>query len=280
MIDDSPVPRSEIELALRRLHAWVARHGDALQRLRVEVALGLRTPADAASQIAPHASEAAEPLGAARWLMRLAELRLLRSPAAFPFLRAAESAQRLDGSWRVAGAEADPDPALPAFLAGERDPIRLTAGIAAGLASSGGARPGSVEAATAWLDARWTPDLAQAGDAGGLAALFHFFAAVDSERRDEALQWCGRELEKGFRSGAIDALRVARVFVRCEATALPGARIGRFELVRALLAAQREDGGLADVRRDPATSDAEASVLGAVALIRLAALRAPVLVAV
>lgn len=280
MTDDSPVPRAEVEAALRRLHGFVARHGDDLQRLRVDVALGLRTPADAAAWLAPRAIEAAEPVAAARWLTLLAELRLLRTPAAFPFVRAAESAQRLDGSWRAAGAEADPDPSLPPFLAGERDPIRLTAAIAASLSSSSGARAAAVDAAASWLAAHWSPELAQSGDPGGLAALFHFFAAVDGDLSDAALQWCGRELEKGFRSGTIDALLVARVFVQCEAIALPGARLGRFELVRAILAAQREDGGVADPRSKSTQSDPEASVHAVVALLRLAGLRAPVLVVV
>jgi hypothetical protein len=60
---------------------------------------------------------------------------------------------------------------------------------------------------------------------------------------DEALQWCGRELERGFLNGAFGAVAVARVFGRCDALALPGARLRADEVARALLAAQREDGG-------------------------------------
>ena len=59
---------------------------------------------------------------------------------------------------------------------------------------------------------------------------------------DEALQWCGRELERGFRTGAFSPVAVGSVFARCDASALPGARLRADEVARALLAAQREDG--------------------------------------
>ena len=60
----------------------------------------------------------------------------------------------------------------------------------------------------------------------------------DVDVADEALQWCGRELERGFRIGAFDAVRVARVFVLCDAPALPGARLAAAEVREALLRAQ------------------------------------------
>jgi hypothetical protein len=57
------------------------------------------------------------------------------------------------------------------------------------------------------------------------------------------MQRCGRELEGGYRSGKLDAVGAARVFVLCEAHALPGARIRADEAAAALLASQQEDGG-------------------------------------
>ena len=92
--------------------------------------------------------------------------------------------------------------------------------------------------------ARWSRERVQGGSyptiAGYLAALAMLPADLDVA--DEALQWCGRELERGFRTGTFSATAVARVFSRCDALALPGARVRADEVARALLAAQREDG--------------------------------------
>lgn len=274
MIDASPVARAEVEAALRRAHAFVSAHGDDLERVRVEIALGLCAWGDAVVVIEPRVVEAGDPRRAAALLLALAELRLLRSAVAQPFVSICESLQRMDGSWSVTdSASID---LLPAFTAGESDPVVLTATIAACLAHSGAARRGTVDAAGHWVASRWSADLAQAADAHGLAALFHFFAAVDHDLSDEALQWCGRELERGFRTQTIDAVDVARVFTRCEATALPGARMSRFEIVRALLATQRADGGWSRAPAQP--SDAATTAHASIALMPLAGLRPPVLV--
>ena len=81
------------------------------------------------------------------------------------------------------------------------------------------------------------------GEWQAIAAFSHFFANVPHELADAALQWCGRELERGYRTGAFDALAAARVLLWCDAHAIPGARLGVDELLGALLAEQRGDGG-------------------------------------
>ena len=74
---------------------------------------------------------------------------------------------------------------------------------------------------------------------------------------DEALQWCGRELERGFRTGSIDAVRTARVFALCDAAALPGARLRADEVAAALLREQDSDGAFgAEPARLRATCEA------------------------
>ena len=66
---------------------------------------------------------------------------------------------------------------------------------------------------------------------------------IAHEDSDAILQWCGRELERGYRAGAFDAVRTARVLVDCDAPSLPGARLAAGELVAALLGEQAPDGG-------------------------------------
>ena len=83
----------------------------------------------------------------------------------------------------------------------------------------------------------------QSGSWHAISAYAHFFSNFPHDLSDAVLQWCGRELERAFRSGAFDAARASRVFTLCEAHALPGARLDAKELVPALLRAQSTDGG-------------------------------------
>jgi hypothetical protein len=142
-------------------------------------------------------------------------------------------AQDPDGGWRDPAA---PDPAAR---------LALTASLCGLLVRCPAARLAAVRRAANHLAARWSRERVQGGDYGAIAGYLHAFAGVpaDLEVADEALQWCGRELERGFRIGSFEPLQVARVFVLCDARALPGARIGAAELAGALLASQAEDGG-------------------------------------
>jgi hypothetical protein len=96
-----------------------------------------------------------------------------------------------------------------------------------------------------YLAARWSPDRVKGSAWGANAAYFHCFALVRHERADAILQWCGRELERGFRTGVYDAVRTARVFALCRAHALPGSRLAAAELVARILDEQMDDGGYA-----------------------------------
>jgi hypothetical protein len=86
---------------------------------------------------------------------------------------------------------------------------------------------------------------------GVLVAYAHCFANTSHEEGDPILQWCGRELERGFRTRLFDAVRAARVLVLCDAGAIPGARFAAGELVAGVLAEQQADGGWLDPA-DPA----------------------------
>jgi hypothetical protein len=232
-----------LEDALRRARAFVARSGDAADRIRVDALLGLRPPRDAEQALSSRREAAsADPEAAAELFEALSELRLLRGALAAECSKAVERLQRADGSWCAGGAQADAGPLLPLGLEGHADALFLTA-LLGGFLGLTGAALETTDVAGAWLAARWSPDLVQSGSWHAIASLLHFFANVDHELGDEVLQWCGRELERGFRSGAIDALHTARAFVLCEATSLPGARLSGREVLEALLASQDEGGG-------------------------------------
>ena len=116
-------------------------------------------------------------------------------------------------------------------------------GAAAGLlAKSPFARASLLRAAEQFLAARFQVERVQRRGYAPVFAYVHLMSGFASERADEVLQWCGRELERGFRSGAFDAVAVAQVFCRARARALPGAALKASELCAALETAQGDDG--------------------------------------
>lgn len=186
-------------------------------------ALGPLLAGDAAG---PGVASTADVLG---WLVALGVSEGAPVERAVAFL---VGAQEADGGWR--------DPST----AGDEAEGALVATVCALLSRAPSARLSSLRRAAAALGARWSRERVQGGSyptiAGYLAALAMLPAELDVA--DEALQWCGRELERGFRTGAFGAVAVATVFSRCAAVAVPGARVDAEEVVRAVLAAQREDG--------------------------------------
>jgi len=102
-----------------------------------------------------------------------------------------------------------------------------------------------LDAAGGWLDARFAPEKVK-GHWEPLAGYATAFANLPDEETDGALQWCGRELERGYRSGEFSAVRTARVLLWCDAPSLPGGRVSAAELLPALRAAQAPDGSFAD----------------------------------
>lgn len=171
-----------------------------------------------------------------RLLRTLGILGDLRCTRATPVERACDSlaaSQQSDGSW------SDRESAA------EDERIFSTGMIAGYLAKTPFVRQSTLDAAADYLAARWSPDRVKGSAWGANAAYFHCFALVRHEQADAILQWCGRELERGFRTGVYDAVRTARVFALCNAHALPGSRLATAELVARILDEQMGDGGYA-----------------------------------
>ncbi len=217
--------------------------GDAKERLRLAVTLGETPPDDVERAFATQAASANDACEALALLEVLAGSGLLRSALADAIGEQLRATQQPDGSWRAADDRGANDPALPGFIVGPRDALYLTAMLAAFLGRTTRGSVRSLDAAGAFLAERWSPDLVQGGSWFAIAGYAHFFSNVPHERSDEVLQWCGRELERTFRTRAFDPVRVARVFALCDVRALPGARVDGSELVRALLQGQGPDGG-------------------------------------
>lgn len=286
------------EAALRRAGEFVAREGAELDRVYLSTLLrerdatallsglaglqrddgaiadwrdgaiaGWRGSAAAGWRSGAVAEDAAGEASTLRALSLLDALGLLDHPvpeAAAAFLIARQGA---DGGW---GAAEDSAAAR----------IARTGEAGGLLAKSPFARPAVLRAAERFLAERWSVEALRAGGCAAILAHVHLlaaFPAAESEIADEALQWCGRELERGFRSGAFSAVEVAQVFCRARARALPGARIEAAELAAAIATAQQPDGGWPAPNAAPQFADAlpagaarlDAALLAVEALLRL-----------
>jgi len=239
-----------------RAEAFVAARGDELAGRRAAALLG-RVPAAEVSDALADGLAEADADALERVLGICDELGALASPCAEKACVRLTELQRADGGW--IGPEG-----------GEDAVVRSTGMLAGYLAKTRFARPATLEAAGDRLAALFSPDRVR-GAFESLAAFAHFFANADHEQSDPVLQWCGRELERGFRRGDFGALQAARVFALCHAHALPGARLTRVELLEALAAAQAPDGGFEPTPRGGA-DDAprvEATLQALAALARL-----------
>ena len=154
-------------------------------------------------------------------------------------VRFVESMQLEDGSFA-----ADPSGRTDGTDgAGESNSVVVT-GIAAGsLGRSRFSRPEILAGAGAWLGERFSPDRVEQGHSAERAAFAMYYSNAPDELADEALQWCGRELERGFRSCALESLAVMQVMLACQVGALPGASFAPEELLERLLGEQAADGG-------------------------------------
>jgi len=269
--------RSELEPAFARALHFLRDAGDASALRHAEASLGLRPVREVEEALEAEVPEAAgDARCAAALFQRLASLRALRGRTAARLAHAVEALQRPDGAFRAPGDadDAPEDPALPPFLRAGSDPVFLTAMLGGCLALSGAASPASVKAAGAWLGERWSPDRVQGGSWHGIASLFHFFASGDHELSDEAMQWCGRELERGFRTRAFGGVETGEVFVLCAATALPGARLAAGEVARAVVEEQGADGGWRPHgARAPGAGDPAETARAIAVLLHLAGVR-------
>jgi hypothetical protein len=257
--------RDAISRAVTAADAFVAREAAPLERAWWEVLLRR----EGARSLLAALAETQAPGGALRaWseagpdaplaatlgvLAKLDALGLLDHPLgerAAGFLLAAQQA---DGGWD------EPD-------ADEERRIALTGDAAGLLAKAPFARSSALARAERFLAAHWSVARVQGPRYAPILAYVHALAHVPSELADEALQWCGRELERGFRTQALGGLAVARVFLSARARALPGCGVEASEVVARLLAAQAPDGGWPG---EPGAPRAAATLDAVEALLRL-----------
>ncbi|MFP8874139.1 MAG: prenyltransferase/squalene oxidase repeat-containing protein [Myxococcota bacterium] len=242
--------------ALEQGYRFVEAHGDPLARLRCQAAVEAVAPEAVVQAI--EAEQAADgsfgpliPVRPARWQMELDEwqapasvagtlealamlagqksLVLPSVEAAVEFLGAAQNA---DGSWGEGGGAERPEARL--FGSG-----RIT-GL---LGRTRCVRPAVLDDASAFLAELWAPERVEGGDWGALTGFANFFTNVHHDLSDAALQWCGREIERGFRTRAFEAAVVARVLMDCDVSMLPGATLSPMEILEGLLSEQARDGG-------------------------------------
>lgn len=233
-------------MLLRAAVNYVARHGAPLDRLHVEVLTGKRPAAALLEGLAarqgkdgaiPDWREAADdtPVVAAD----AAQRGTLRALGVLDGLGLYDHAlpERAVG-WLAA--QQDPDGGFGGAAAAPSQRIELTGAVAGLLARSPFARATLLRRAERFLAARWDVSLVQGPNYGPIRAYLHLMSGFDSELSDEVLNWCGRELERGFRTRVFDPVAVARVFCLAHARALPGARLEPAEVLGAFV--QQADG--------------------------------------
>lgn len=207
-------------------------------------------------------------VGTLEALLVAADARILLADWIEPAVRALEARQSDDGVYRVAASTMD-------GVAADEDPTRAdlfwTGMVAGVLGRTPLSRPAGLDAAGAYLAERFDPDLVEHGGYGTLLAYAHFFTNVAHDRGDEILQWCGRALEKGFRSRRIDGVSTLRLLLTCDAQAMPGASFDVVELLERVLDEQAGDGGFAELAIGGPPSRTTPTFDAMLAIVRLCA---------
>lgn len=263
--DASPEDRLRLRAAtaLERGLAFVERHGDAFAVLRTHALLGARPVADCVAAVAGRVDaegvvaplglaaqgapglaelaadgEASALVGAVEALVVLADAGALAAPCVAPVADHLAGIQLEDGSWGRAGA---PDEAR----------LFATGMLAGHLARTLVVRPEVLARAGAFLEGLWSPERVSGRSWPALAAFGAWYSSASDDTADAALQWIGRELERGHRQGVYDAVHTVRVLLHCDASAVPGAALVPAALLEALLGEQGEDGGFAELAIGP-----------------------------
>ncbi len=234
--------------ALQRAWAFVEREGSDFDRLRFLVLLDRETPEallervsalqdDAGLFSAPVDGEELPGGGRVantlRVLCALDDCESLRGPAVERCIAALSALQRSDGLIEEEGGS------------DEEHRLFLTGTCGAYFVKSGCARLPTIDGAVEALARAWSQERVSALSWPLLASYTHLLTNLSHEIGDEALAWCGRELDKGIGGGELSALEVARIFLFCDAFALPGGATDGDALLGPLLSAQREDGSFA-----------------------------------
>jgi len=221
-----------LERARERAVAFVAEHGDALER-HLAQALGdgrgdglvdwLAAEQRPDGAFPPDGS----PLALRRALGALADAGALESLPAERACRYLEGAQSEAGCWPAGG---------------DSDDVRETGLLTGLLARTPFARADTLDAAGDWLAERFSPERVQGFAWEAIAAYGACFTNLPHDAADGILQWCGRELQRGYLARRFDAIRTGRVLAWCDSPSVPGAGVAAPKLVAEILAAQAEDG--------------------------------------
>jgi hypothetical protein len=187
-------------------------------------------------------------VGTLEALLVAADARVLHGNWIDGAARALERLQSPDGAFRI-GAERIGAERIGSDRVGPGDgaDVFFTGMIAGMLGRTPASRPETLERAGLFLAERFTPDAVEHDGYPALMAYSLFFTNVGHEIADEALQWCGRALEKGFRSRRLDAVATMRILLACDAQAMPGATFDVVELLERVLGEQARDGGFAEL---------------------------------
>jgi hypothetical protein len=242
--------------AKQRSVAFIEAAGDELARCRARALVGDQPVTDVMERLADFGTAP----GIGQLLAILSIFDDLGCRDVSPVESACESLrciQGRDGSW------------CESADAAEDERIFSTGMIAGYLAKTPFVRKSLLDSAAEHLASLWEPDRVKGSAWRVTAAYFHCFSLVQHDRADAILQWCGRELERGYRTKLYDVVQTARVFTLCKAHALPGSQLARAELVERLVEEQSDDGSY--VPRDDSSQHARvAHTLEAlVALVRL-----------
>ena len=253
-----------IERAASRAGAYVEKHGGDRDRALLEVLDGQRSGLAFLEALAA----VQEPYGALpRWRDGASE---------DPVRCCAHALQRLDGLGLLdhpvveaaVGFLARTQDEDGGFGSGADDDARVEhSGRVTGLlAKTPFARRSALERAELYLTRHWSVDRVQGPHYETILAYAPVMTLVPSDEADGILQWCGRELERGFRAHQFPAVAVARVHLHARARALPGASIDPDELIIALQTEQTSEGHWPDL---PGHDPVDSALDGLEALLRL-----------
>ncbi len=287
MADDPGQQRSADALrhaaagALERGLGFIEAHGDELARLRALVCLEAR-PVDAlVAALAERQTPggAFEPLGlASGGAPGLAEapaggvsMQILGGLEALCILNDAGVINAAPVSALAAwfGAAQDADGGFGGADASDDARLFATGMLGGMLGRTRSVRPGVLDRATEFVAPRWAPEQVEGRAWARLTAFGVFFSGVDHDLADEALQWVGRELERGYRARVYDAASTLRVLLHCDATAVPGATLSPAQLLGDVLAEQGADGGFAELAVGGPRSRVEPTLDCLLAILRL-----------
>jgi len=234
----------EVGEALVEAKGFLALQGAALELLQLEVLLGERPSSALEQALGPRERAASASAHLAFALLEaLDDAGCLRTGLADRVSESVRASQRPDGSWHAPDSSSSRAAGGAPPAIGADHALFLTAMLGAFLGRTTRSSAAALHKAGCYLAIHWSPELVKGGSWHAICGYAHFFSNVPHEISDAVLQWCGRELERAFRSGRFDAVRAARIFTVCDAHALPGAKLGALELLPALLRARSADGG-------------------------------------